>query len=221
SVGGKVGVDHPLGKNLIGAFHQPAAVFIDPDTLTTLSEKEFRNGLAEVVKIAAALDRPFFDLLERKATQIRRKNPALIARIISRSVALKAAVVERDELESGLRKSLNLGHTIGHALEAASGYTLKHGEAIALGMIAEARIAVRLGLLTTKDYDRLRNLLRRLKLPTRIPSIRNKRKFFSSISTDKKSEGSVAKFVLLNGIGRSVIGVPVERTLIEQSLSEY
>ncbi len=218
SVGGKVGIDHPLGKNLIGAFHQPSAVFIDPNTLGTLSEKEFRNGLAEVVKIAAALDKSFFTLLERNSTRLNRSNRSLLTQIIARSVGLKAAVVEKDEFESGLRKSLNLGHTIGHALEAASGFTLKHGEAVALGIIAEARIAVRLGLLQKKDYARLSHLLKQLKLPTRLPTIKHTTKFFSSITTDKKSERDTTKFVLLNGIGSSTIGVPVARKLIEEVL---
>lgn len=218
SVGGKVGIDHPLGKNLIGAFHQPSAVFIDPNTLSTLSEKEFRNGLAEVVKIAVALDKSFFTLLERNATRLSRNNRSLLTQIIARSVGLKAAVVEKDEFESGLRKALNLGHTIGHALEAASGFTLKHGEAVALGIIAEAGIALRIGLLRKQDYLRVIQLMKQLKLPTRLLPIKSKRKFFSSMATDKKSEGDTTRFVLLNGIGRSVIGVPVSREMVEECL---
>ncbi len=218
SVGGKVGVDHPLGKNLIGAFHQPAAVFIDPKTLGTLPEKEFRNGLAEVVKIGAALDESFFLLLEKNATRVNTNNPRLLTQIISRSVKLKAAVVEKDEFEGGLRKVLNLGHTIGHALETASGFGLKHGEAVALGMIAEARLAQMIGVLRTEDYVRVIRLMKNLKLPSRLPAIKNKSRFFSSISTDKKSDGDTTKFVLLNCIGKSIIGVPVPRDLIEEVL---
>lgn len=209
SVGGKVGIDHPLGKNLIGAFHQPAAVFIDPDVLRTLPQSEFRNGLAEVVKIAAAIDKKFFASLERNAHRITKTNQRLLAEIISRSVVLKAAVVEKDELESGLRKALNLGHTIGHAIEAATKFSIKHGEAVSMGMVAESRIAVRLGLLKEDDFQRVVRLLRTLRVPTRIPIIKNKSKFFSAISSDKKAEGNKTKFVLLNGIGRSAIGVDV------------
>ncbi|HTY58432.1 MAG TPA: 3-dehydroquinate synthase family protein, partial [Bacteroidota bacterium] len=119
SVGGKVGIDHPAGKNLIGAFHQPFAVYIDPEVLATLPPEEFNNGFAEVVKIAAALDGPFFAQLERNAPRIRRENTALNGKIIETSVALKASIVEKDEHETGLRRVLNLGHTIGHALESS------------------------------------------------------------------------------------------------------
>jgi 3-dehydroquinate synthase len=218
SVGGKVGIDHPLGKNLIGAFHQPSAVFIDPTVLKTLSEKEFRNGLAEVVKIAAALDISFFSFIERNARKITRTNVKLLSEIIRRSVALKAAVVEKDEHESGIRKVLNLGHTIGHALEAASNYSLKHGEAVSLGIVAESRLAVKLGLLREVDYKRVVKLLTTLKLPTRIPQIKNKTKFFRTLGTDKKSEGAQNMFVLLNGIGKSAIGVEVPMELIARAI---
>jgi 3-dehydroquinate synthase len=119
SVGGKVGVDHPLGKNLLGAFHQPSAVYIDPALLQTLSDKEYRNGLAEVVKIAVALDRRFFEYLERNIEPINARDVHTLAFMIEKAVGLKAAVVEADEHETGLRKALNLGHTVGHALEAA------------------------------------------------------------------------------------------------------
>lgn len=216
SVGGKVGIDHPLGKNLIGAFHQPSAVFIDPTVLRTLSDKEFRNGLAEVVKIAAALDEDFFSFIERSAGRISSTHLKLLSQIIRRSVALKAAVVEKDEHESGIRKALNLGHTIGHALEAATGYSLKHGESVALGLVAESRIAVQLGLLSHAEYERVVNLISALKLPIRIPEIENKSKFFRTLTTDKKSENAANKFVLLNGIGRCAIGVEVPLRLIDQ-----
>ncbi len=209
SVGGKVGIDHPLGKNLIGAFHQPSAVYIDPAVLKTLPQSEFRNGLAEVVKIAAAIDKKFFAFLERNAHRITKTNQRLLAEIISRSVGLKAAVVEKDEFESGLRKALNLGHTIGHAIEAATKFSIKHGEAVSMGMVAESRIAVRLGLLKEDDFQRVVRLLRTLRVPTRIPIIKNKSKFFSALSSDKKVEGNKTKFVLLTGIGRSAIGVDV------------
>jgi 3-dehydroquinate synthase len=218
SVGGKVGIDHRLGKNLIGAFHQPAAVFIDPNVLATLPQKEFRNGLAEVVKIAAALDRKFFEFLEWKAARISKTDQNLLADIIFRAVALKAGVVETDEHESGLRKALNLGHTLGHALEAASGFTLKHGEAVSIGLAAEARIAMRIGCLKEKDYKRLVGLLRLFGLPTTVPPIRNKARFFSALTSDKKSEKDNPRFVLLGGIGRSLIGVNVPFPFIEESL---
>jgi 3-dehydroquinate synthase len=209
SVGGKVGIDHPVGKNLIGAFHQPGAVFVDPAVLRTLPDPEFRNGLAEIVKIAAGLDRKFFGRLERFAGRINRRNLALLSRFIADAIALKAAVVEHDEFETGLRTTLNLGHTIGHAIEASTGYVLRHGAAVAIGLAAESRIAVELGILKARDFERLVGLLRDLRLPTEVPSIRNAKKFLAALSADKKRDGSGTRFVLLNGIGKVTIGVRV------------
>ncbi len=218
SVGGKVGVDHPLGKNLIGAFHQPSAVFIDPDLLKTLSPREFRNGLAEVVKIGAALDRTLFQMLERHALQLSKNDPALLTDVIRRSVELKAAVVAEDEFEVGVRKTLNLGHTFGHALETALNFRIKHGEAVAIGMVAESAMAVQLGLLEGKHFNRLVELLKTLKLPTRVPLIKHKKKFLEALKADKKSSGGGVKFVLLNAIGTSMVGVDIPALLIEHQL---
>ncbi|MBI5471701.1 MAG: 3-dehydroquinate synthase [Ignavibacteriae bacterium] len=218
SVGGKVGVDHPLGKNLIGAFHQPAAVFIDPGFLITLPVREFRNGLAEVVKIAAALDRSLFAFLERNAGSLRKNNARLLTEVIKRSVRLKARVVERDEFDKDLRKTLNLGHTFGHALESALNFRIRHGEAVAIGLVAEAAIAVRLGLLLKRDFDRLVNVLKVLGLPTTIPSLTSRKKFFAALYADKKSSGGMVRFVLMSAIGSSMIGVEVPEVLIEEQL---
>ncbi len=178
SVGGKVGIDHPLGKNLIGAFHQPSAVYVDPLVLNTLPEREFRSGLAEVVKIAAALDASFFSFLEKKGPRdSSRSVQRYCVRLIARSVRLKAAVVMKDERDTGLRATLNLGHTIGHAVEAASGYRLRHGEAVAIGLAAESRIARDMGLLSTNEFARLLRLLHRLGLPLSLPRIKDRKRF--------------------------------------------
>jgi len=209
SVGGKVGIDHPLGKNLIGAFHQPVGVYIDPGVLRTLPAREFRNGLAEIVKIAAALDAPFFGIIERNVRGISAGDPRMVSRIIARAVSLKGAVVARDEQERGLRKALNVGHTIGHALEVASEYRLRHGEAVSIGIAAESAIAVRMGFLRPDEFERVTRLLMRLGLPVRIPRVRNAAVFVSALSLDKKSGAGGTRFVLLNGIGRCVIGVGV------------
>jgi 3-dehydroquinate synthase len=214
SVGGKVGIDHPLGKNLIGAFHQPEAVYIDPLVLRTLPEREFRSGLAEIVKIATALDESFFNYLEKNAGKIKQRSLRVLTELITRSVQLKAAVVGRDELETGLRKVLNLGHTIGHAVEAASNYTLRHGEAVAIGLAAESGIARDMGLLSALDYERLLRLMRALRLRTSFPGIRSKEKLRRALSTDKKSIGASMKFVLLNGIGCTLVGVDVPSPFI-------
>jgi 3-dehydroquinate synthase len=214
SVGGKVGIDHPLGKNLIGAFHRPAAVFIDPSMLRTLPTAEFKNGLAEIVKIAAALDRKLFEKLERNSSRITREGGRLLSTLIAESVCLKVAVVEKDEFESGIRKILNLGHTIGHAIEAAEDYGCKHGETVAIGLAAESKIAVEMGLLTAGNYSRLLNLLRSLRLPTKLPRIKSASRFLAALAADKKSEGSTTGFVLLKGIGHSVIGIDVPTPFI-------
>lgn len=214
SVGGKVGINHEAGKNLIGAFHQPSVVFIDPETLSTLPAEEFRNGLAEMVKIGAVLDRTFFARLERAARTISPANARLMARLITTSVGLKAAVVARDERETGLRKVLNAGHTIGHAVEAATGYRIPHGHAVAVGLAAEAEIAEQMGFLKKSERVRVTRLLRSLRLPVRIPPVSSSAEFFSALSLDKKSDAQGVRYVLLNGIGRSVIGVQVPVSLL-------
>ena len=219
SVGGKVGIDHPIGKNLIGAFHQPLAVFVDPVVLRTLPAGEFRNGLAEIVKIAAALDSRMFGTLERAASRIRRDRPRLLAEVIAQAIGLKGAVVARDEFEQGLRKALNLGHTIGHAIEASSGFEIPHGAAVAMGMVAESKIAVRLGLLTDREYRRLVSLLETLRLPTRMPAIRRRKKFLAALYADKKADAGGLKFVLLEGIGSSVVGVDVPFAIVSNVCS--
>jgi 3-dehydroquinate synthase len=209
SVGGKVGVDHPLGKNLIGAFHQPAAVYVDPDVLSTLPAAEYRNGLAEVVKIAAALDHRFFADIERNVRNIKSGNARTVIDLIHRAIALKAAVVMKDEKETGLRKVLNLGHTIGHAVETASGFRLRHGEAVSIGLSVEGRIACDMGLMAKKDYRRLVALLTAFRLPTRLPGTMNGKKFLAALAADKKNEKGGTRFVLLKRIGQPVVGVEV------------
>src|SRR5436309_595603 len=142
SIGGKVAIDHPLGKNLLGAFYQPHKVYINVATLTSLPDREFRCGLAEVIKYGAILDKDLFRYLEREYGQIMAKHESCLLRIIKRSCEIKKSVVEQDEKETGLRRILNFGHTIGHAIEVLSGYRIRHGNAIAIGMVAEARMSV-------------------------------------------------------------------------------
>ncbi len=215
SVGGKVGIDHEAGKNLIGAFHQPSFVLIDPEVLRTLPPVEFRNGLAEIVKIAAALDKRFFRFLEQNASRVTQTNTRLIAQVIHRAVALKAAVVEKDEREAGLRKSLNLGHTIGHALEASSGFSIKHGEAVSIGMVAESQLALAAGLLNPDEYNRLVRLLGRCGLPTQMPTGLDAKKFYRALAVDKKNTGVDPAFVLLRRIGASLIGVRIPAPMVQ------
>ena len=209
SVGGKVGIDHRLGKNLVGAFHQPAAVYIDPGVLETLPVREFRNGLAEIVKIALALDGSLFRRIERNLGRIHRTETRLLAELISGAVSLKAAVVGRDEFETGLRKALNLGHTVGHAIESAMNYRVAHGVAVAMGLATEARIAVRMGLLRETHMRTIVRVLRGLKLPVTVPREMNRSRFVRSLAVDKKVIAGRTQFVLPTGIGRSAIGVEV------------
>jgi 3-dehydroquinate synthase len=214
SVGGKTGIDHAIGKNLIGSFHQPVEVVIDPRVLRTLTVREFRAGLAEVVKIGVALDRTLLSSLERNAAAVLRRDTTALSTIIAHAVGLKAAVVGADEREADLRKSLNLGHTIGHAVEAASGYRLLHGECVAIGMAAEARIAVRLGLLKPGEELHILTLLRRFGLPTTMPKLRSVSVFAKALTTDKKTRLGVPEFALPAGVGCCTIGISVPSDVI-------
>ena len=169
SVGGKTGVDIPEGKNLVGAFYQPKAVFIDSQVLRHLPESELLNGLAEVIKYGVIYDRDFFKFLEMSRKDILGLNLQILEDVIARCCKIKAAVVEADERESDLRRILNFGHTIGHAVEAVSGYSMAHGAAVATGMVAAAEIAVLKGILDQREKDRLQDLIHAFGLPVNIP----------------------------------------------------
>jgi len=201
SIGGKTAIDHPLAKNLIGAFYQPRLVIADPATVQTLPAREFRSGLAEIVKHGVVLDGAYFAELERdKEALLARELPAL-ERIIGGSCRLKAAVVERDEREAELRFVLNYGHTIGHALEAASGYAVyTHGEAVAVGMVGEARLAHRLGLAHADTVERQERLLDALGLPVRMQPV-DPELILAAMRRDKKGRDGRLPFVLAPTIG--------------------
>lgn len=204
SVGGKTGVNHPSGKNLIGAFYQPRAVYIDPQVLATLEEREMRAGLAEVVKYGVIWDSGFFEYLEEKAERLLEPS-AELARAIERSCEIKAEVVGQDELESGLRSILNFGHTFGHAIETQSGYgTFKHGEAVSVGMIMAADFSFMLGLCAGEVKTRLRSLLSALGLPVNPPAL-SANLLMGSMKLDKKVSGAKLRFVLAEGIGGVVL----------------
>ena len=221
SVGGKTGVNLPAGKNLVGAFHQPRAVVADIDTLATLPQREYRAGLAEVVKGAAIGDEPFFTWLETHADALSARESAPLVEAIARKVRYKAGVVARDETEQGERALLNLGHTFGHALETAGGYTtLLHGEAVAIGMLLAARLSERLGMSTTEHTARLARLLARLGLSTAVPERFDAEHLLALMRLDKKNTAGTLRLILWRGIGRAEIvdGVaeaPVLATLHE------
>jgi 3-dehydroquinate synthase len=205
SVGGKVGINHPGAKNIIGAFHQPVGVWIDTQSLSTLPRRELQCGLAEVIKYGVILDAEFFATLEQIAEDILRREQGALERIILRCCEIKSLVVAADEREeTGLRAALNFGHTIGHAIEAIAGYdgTYKHGEAVAVGMVAESRLAERLGWIKRGDVtDRLVRLLGRFGLPTEAPGL-DAGRLIEAMSLDKKNRNGKIRFVLPRSLGK-------------------
>jgi 3-dehydroquinate synthase len=203
SVGGKVGINHPQAKNIIGGFHQPCGVWIDTDTLSTLPRRELRCGLAEVVKYGVILDAPFFADLEAHAPAILDRQPGILRTIVAHCCRLKADVVARDEREeTGLRASLNFGHTVGHAIEAVAGYAgaFQHGEAVAAGMVAECSLAERLGWIEPALTDRLVRLLEAFGLPTSISGL-SPAGLLEAMSRDKKNRHGEIGFVLPRALG--------------------
>jgi 3-dehydroquinate synthase len=204
SVGGKTAVDLPQGKNLVGAFHQPAAVIADTDTLATLPPRELRAGLAEVVKYGAIRDPAFFAWLERHVEPLLARDPAALAEAVERSCRHKAAIVARDEYEQGERALLNFGHTFGHALETASGYgELLHGEAVAIGMVMAARLAAALGHAPPEDAERLAHLLARLGLPLFPRGPVDPQQLLDLMRLDKKTVSGKLRLILWRGLGRA------------------
>ncbi|HUG90300.1 MAG TPA: 3-dehydroquinate synthase [Planctomycetaceae bacterium] len=208
SVGGKVGVNHPRAKNMIGAFHQPLGVLIDTATIDTLPDREYRAGLAEVVKYGMILDAEFFEFLEANVAGVNQREPGVLRRIIARSCRLKADVVEQDEHErTGLRAALNYGHTFAHALETLTGYgELLHGEAVSIGMACAARLAERKRLIDRAIVERQSRLLERLGLPTALAPAHaaavSTDAVLAAIRHDKKSVGGRATFILPRRIGQ-------------------
>jgi 3-dehydroquinate synthase len=220
SVGGKTAVNHPAGKNLIGAFHQPRAVFADLETLTTLPAREFRAGLAEVIKYGLIHDANFLEWIERNLAGLLAREPALLTQAVARSCAIKAEIVALDERETGPRALLNLGHTFGHAIEAAMGYgAWLHGEAVATGMLLAAETSARLGWLTHEEVARIRDLLIRAGLPVSAPGIGVKR-MLELMSFDKKVLAGRLRLVLLKGLGSAVVTADYDAKAVEDVLSK-
>lgn len=204
SVGGKTGINHPAGKNLVGAFHQPAAVIADTATLSTLPEREYRAGLAEVVKYGAIRDMAFLEWLERQAEALSQREPDAITRCVIESVRHKAAVVAEDEREAGARALLNFGHSFGHALETLTHYeTFLHGEAVAIGMVTAARLSEQRGLCEPGAADRLATLLASLGLPVHMPESIETSQMLTCMQRDKKNEARRQRLVVLDAIGRA------------------
>jgi 3-dehydroquinate synthase len=225
SVGGKTGVDTPAGKNLVGAFHQPVAVVMDPEVLRSLPLEDLRNGLAEAVKHAAILDADHFAWLGASVADILAREAVTIESLLRRNVEIKASVVQTDEREGGRRAILNAGHTIGHAIEHASGFSLSHGEAVAIGLVAEARLGERLGVTETGTAAKLATLFEGVGLPVRVPEALDAETIVSALRNDKKNRANEIRVVLLSRIG-AVKGsesygwtVAVPESLLRESLT--
>lgn len=211
SVGGKTGINLPAGKNLVGAFYQPRLVLCDLATLDTLPAREFRAGMAEVIKYGIIYDAPLFRKLEKQIDSALERDPGVLAKIIARCCAIKAEVVSQDETETGLRAILNFGHTIGHALEAISGYgKYLHGEAISIGQVLAARLSQKLRGLPARDADRIQDLFAHAGLPTEVKlNATQKKNLFAAMRLDKKVSHGEIKFVLAKKIGEVEIGCKV------------
>ncbi len=221
SVGGKTAVNHPRGKNMIGAFHQPRCVLADTDTLATLPQRELSAGLAEVVKYGLIRDADFFDWLEIHSAALLARDAQQLAHAIARSCRNKAEIVVADEREGGVRALLNLGHTFGHAIETGLGYgEWLHGEAIAAGMVLAAQLSVRLGWLESEQVDRLRRLFHSLHLPVIPPADLSPEQFLNLMAVDKKVMAGRLRLILLKGIGRAVIVDDIDPAAIVATLNQ-
>jgi 3-dehydroquinate synthase len=220
SVGGKTGVNHPLGKNMIGAFHQPQAVLIDTAVLNTLPESELSAGLAEVIKYGLICDLPFFEWLEENIDRLMARDPEALAYAIERSCIDKASVVEQDEREGGIRAILNLGHTFGHAIETQMGYgQWLHGEAVGAGMVMAADLSYRKGWLNEGDLQRISALIKRANLPLKSPESMTDDDFIAHMSVDKKVLDGRLRLVLMESIGQAVVTSDVDRVMLKQTLA--
>ncbi len=223
SVGGKTGVNHPMGKNMIGAFHQPKKVLMDLSVLTSLPKEEFLSGMAEVIKYGVIRDAAFFEYLDKNRGKILALDPDALAFIIRRSCELKAEIVSKDEREGGLRAILNYGHTVGHAIETAENYTMRHGHAVAIGMVIAARLSHKTGLCDASAPERVETLIRSYGLPTdlsaldRTPTVTE---LIGAMQVDKKTEGGKVKFVLPKKIGEVVMTREWDEGLLKDLLEQ-
>jgi 3-dehydroquinate synthase len=220
SVGGKTGVDLPEGKNLLGTFYQPKAVYIGLSFLKTLSDKDFANGLAEIIKYSIIGDHHLFEFLEQESDGIKKRKSSLMESLVGRSCKIKADIVEMDERELGLRRILNFGHTLGHGLETASDYTLSHGEAVSVGMVGAAKISRRLDYLDRASYTKIVDLIKHYELPTKIPAGIETARILDCMATDKKAVGGQLHFVLVKKIGVPFVTPEVPSGVVVGAIEE-
>ena len=222
SVGGKTGVNHPLGKNMIGAFHQPRCVIADSTTLKTLEDRQLSAGIAEVIKYGLIRDLSFLQWLEENMDELLSRDAQALAYAIEISCRCKAGVVAEDETEGGVRAILNLGHTFGHAIETGAGYgNWLHGEAVATGMLMAADLSMRIGWLSEEDVARVDNLLDKAMLPTRAPHDMSFDRFMSLMAVDKKVRNGKIIFILLKQIGDAIITGEFDQELLRQTIEAH
>ncbi len=218
SIGGKVAVNHGMLKNNVGAFHQPLAILADTRALAHLPEREFRNGLSEVIKSAALRDEAFFSYLESGIEQVLSRNESALERMVAVTAGIKASVVEEDEKDTGLRNILNFGHTVGHGVESASAFALCHGECVAIGMIAAGLIASAMGIVAPSEVQRLRSLLVRAGLPVVVPEYVDMDAVMTAMTRDKKIAKKRLRFILPTKIGEVVMRDDVPMDLVKETL---
>jgi 3-dehydroquinate synthase len=222
SVGGKTGVNHPLGKNMIGAFYQPQCVLADTEVLDTLDDRQLAAGLAEVIKYGLIRDADFFVWLEHHIDALRARDKVSLAYAIEHSCRNKADIVAEDETESGVRATLNLGHTFGHAIETGAGYgTYLHGEAVAIGICQAADLSMRKGWLIPQDVERIIALIQRAGLPVSPPAALDTERFLELMAVDKKNLDGQIRLILLEKIGKATLPIYVDRSLLEMTLNTY
>ncbi|MEY3808572.1 MAG: hypothetical protein RI893_1548 [Pseudomonadota bacterium] len=222
SVGGKTGVNHPLGKNMIGAFYQPQCVIADADVLDTLDDRQLSAGLAEVIKYGLIRDIEFFEWLENNIDALLARNKSALAYAIERSCINKAEIVAEDETETGIRATLNLGHTFGHAIETGAGYgKYLHGEAVAIGTCQAADLSRRIGLLNDDDVTRIIALFKKTKLPVEPPECVDTERFLDLMAVDKKNVDGQIRLILLEKIGLATLPVDVNQDLLKMTLKTY
>ncbi|MFZ2726791.1 MAG: 3-dehydroquinate synthase [Methylococcaceae bacterium] len=222
SVGGKTGVNHALGKNMIGAFYQPHCVIIDTEVLSTLDDRQLSAGLAEVIKYGLIADLEFFEWLEINIGLLLARDKEALSFAIERSCLNKARVVAEDETETGIRATLNLGHTFGHAIETGMGYgSYLHGEAVAIGLCQAADLSKRKGFINNEDVQRIIALLQKANLPTVPPKALSAERFIELMAVDKKNVSGLIRVILLERIGLATLPLNVEETLLRETLIEY
>jgi len=220
SIGGKTAVDHGQLKNEIGVFYQPKLVIADIDTLRTLPARELANGLAEVIKSAAIRDKDFFAFLEKNLDRVKSLDEGVLEEMVFQTARIKAEIVEKDERDLGLRSILNYGHTIGHAIESVSDFQVEHGRAVAIGMLAAARISNKMGILDESELGRLKSVIEKAGLPTGMPNLKVE-EIIQAMKHDKKVSRDKVRFVLLKSIGNVFITDEVSPSLVEQVLVGY